>query len=176
VIVLVAGDHIEDHATKLLVAGLHGKPQALDDIEGLLVGVSAGGVEIEVSERSERLHMQFAAITQAIEPPRHEMPPAALFQQIAFGHLDAGIRGHEGVRILDHRISFGVIEFLVLVGADPVELEQPVVEAGRGFHLARAHFIRVAIPRDDGLRPRTACGGAHTQHLLEPIVPPTRSK
>ena len=38
-------------------------PRRLDHVEGLLVGVSAGGVEIEVGERGEGLHMQLAAIT-----------------------------------------------------------------------------------------------------------------
>src|SRR5208283_5375084 len=99
----------------------------------LLVGVSAGGVEIEVGERSEGLHMQLAAITQTIESSRHEVTPAAFLQQTTFGHIDAGISGHERVRILDDGIPFGVLEFFVLVCADPIELEQPVVEAGRSL-------------------------------------------
>ncbi len=89
-IVLVAGDNVEDHPPKLLFAGTHGEPESLDHVEGLLVGVSAGGVEIEVCERGQGLHVQLAAVTPAIEPSRHEMAPAALLQQTAFGHFDAG--------------------------------------------------------------------------------------
>ena len=175
-IVLIAADDVEDHPAKLLLARVHGKPQALDHVECLLVGVSTGRVEIEVGERSQGLHVQLAAITQSIEPPRHEMAPAALFHQGTFRHLDAGIGGHERVRILDDRIPFGVVEFLVLVCTDPVKLEQPVVEAGRGLHLPRAHFVRDSIPCDDGFRPCTAGGSTHTQHFLEPLVPAARSK
>src|ERR1700721_4319098 len=109
-IVLIAGDNVEDHPTRLLFAGTHREPQALDYIEGLLVGVSAGRVEIEVSERSQGLHMQLAAVTQTIEPSRHEMAPAVLFQQTTLRHLDTGISGHERIGILDDCISFRVLE------------------------------------------------------------------
>src|SRR5260221_10438883 len=105
-IVLVAADNIEDHPTKLLLASVDGKPQTLDHVEGLLVGVGAGGVEIEVGKRGQGLHMQLAPITQSIEPSRHEMAPAALVHQSTFRHLDTGISGHERVSVLDYRIPF----------------------------------------------------------------------
>src|ERR1700678_1687911 len=120
--------------------------------------------------------MQLAAVTQAIEPSRHKMAPAVLCQQTTFRHLDAGSSGHERVGILDDGIPFGVLELFVLVRADPVELEQPVVEAGRRLHLPRAHFIRISVPRDNGFRPRTAGGSAHPKYLLQSIVPPSGGK
>ncbi len=175
-IVLIAADHIKDHAAKLLFAITHGKAQAPDHIECLLVGIGTRRVEIEVGERSKGLHVQLAAIAATVKPARHEVAPATLLQQPAFGHLDTGVGSHQRIRVLDDRISFGVLEFLVLVGADAVELQQPVIESGRGLHLAGPHLIGLPVPGDDGLRPRAAGGRAHPQHLLQPFMPPTRGK
>jgi hypothetical protein len=58
--------------------------QSPDYVEGLLVGVDPGDIEIEMSQRSESLHVQLAAIRLSIKAPRHEVAPAALLEESAF--------------------------------------------------------------------------------------------
>jgi len=53
VIVLVARDHVEEHAAKLLLEEAHRQLESLHHIEGLLVGVYPGRVEIKMGERGE---------------------------------------------------------------------------------------------------------------------------
>ena len=82
----------------------------------------ARSVEIEVPERAERLHVELAAIAQAVEASRHEVARAALLQQPALGDLDAGIGGHERIGVLDDGIALGSSSSLSLLALTPSSL------------------------------------------------------
>ena len=57
--------------------------QRADRQEGLLVGVGAGLIEVEVLRATQGLHVQLRAGGIAVEPLRHEVAPPALLEQAA---------------------------------------------------------------------------------------------
>ncbi len=141
-IVLVARDDVEGHAPELLLGSFGAEAESADDRERLLIGVGAGLGEVQVRERGQRLHVALAAALIAVEAPGHEVPPAVLFQQPAFAHLDAGGTGHVRVGELDGAVALRVGEDLAgLIAGDAVELQQPVLEARAERQLAGAHLL-----------------------------------
>ena len=176
VVILVAGDDVEEHAAEELVEGGLAEVELLEDGEGLLVAGCAGGVEVEVAEGAEGLDVEFLAGGGAVEAAGHEVGASPVFfggvtgvllvffKQATVGHFDAGGTGHEVVGEFDAAEAGGFAEGL-LVGA--VELEEPVLEAGRGGDLAGADFVGGRVPGDDGFGAGTAGGGADLDDFLE---------
>ena len=66
--------------------------------------------------------------------------------------------GHQVVGVFDAAIVGPAAQFGIL--ADAIELEQPVLETGRGIELAAAYLIGLRVPGDDGLGARAAGAGA----------------
>ena len=88
VIVLVAGDDVEDRAPVLLFDHGHPEPHRPDRLHDLLVGVGARHVEIEVSQRPERLHVDLVSPASQPSPalvrPDRNSPVAAFQASTAF--------------------------------------------------------------------------------------------
>src|SRR5260370_30651858 len=103
--------------------------------------------------------MELGDVEYTVEAPRDDVASAALLEEPAVAHVDACIPGHECVRILDQRVALRVLELLVLVGADTIELEQPVTKPVRRLHLAGTHLVRLRAPGNDGLGTRPAGRG-----------------
>lgn len=82
-IVLIAGDDVENHASELLLDCIHRQFQTPDHVEGLLVGVRPGGIEVEVRKSGERLHVDLRAVAATIEAAGHEMPGTTLLRPAA---------------------------------------------------------------------------------------------
>lgn len=62
VVVLVAGDDVENHAAKLLFDLLRRQLQLAHNEERLLIAMCVGVVEIEIRHRAERGHVLPAAL------------------------------------------------------------------------------------------------------------------
>ena len=169
-VVLVAGDDVEDHASELLFRRLRGEAEAADHAEGLLVGVRFAELEVEVVEGGEGLHVELVAVRGAVEAAGHEVASVALFEQAALGHLDPGGARHLGVGPLDRAVATGVAEVAAGV-VDAVELEDPELEAGGRVDLARPHFFGLRVPGDQRLRPGAAGRGADAEDLLHRVAP-----
>ena len=86
--------------------------------------------------------MQFLATLKPVEAARHEVSTSVFLEQAALADVNARRTGHQRIGIFDHAVTFGIFKFLVLVAADAVELEDPVIEAGAGRNLARAYCSR----------------------------------
>jgi hypothetical protein len=90
VVVAVVGEHVEHRAAVLLLQGGLAEVQLAHDGEELRVAVGAGPVEVEVGQGAEREHVDLAAVIVAVEAPGHEVRAAALLEQAAGAHRDAG--------------------------------------------------------------------------------------
>ena len=166
-IVLVAGGDVEGHAPELLFRRVLAQPEPVDDAQGLFVRNRARLVEVVVGQRPEGLHVDLAARGRAVETPGHEVMPAGLVQDPAFGHPDAGRPRHEVIRVFDQPVTRGIFQFPVPVAGHAVELEQPVGKAVAGLDLPRANLIGLGIPGDDGFRAGAARRGADAQEVLQ---------
>lgn len=77
-----------------------------------------------------------------VETVFHEVFPAALLQETALRHVDAGGTGHQVVAAFDASEGNGRAE--VVVRADAVELQQPRLKAG-SVGLARTQFTGFGV-------------------------------
>ena len=114
--------------------------------------------------------MQLAAIVPAIEPLSHEVTTSVLFKELALGHGDTGSLSHERVRVLDGAVPLRIFQFLIFVAGHAIELQQPIGEAGASRKLSRPHFLGPPIPRNHGLRSRTARRGSYFQNVRQGLA------
>src|SRR5690606_42140869 len=103
----------------------------------------------------------------AVEARRHEMVEPALGGDAPLARVDAGGGGQQVEAIFDQPEALRVGQFLVAVVGDPVELEQPRTVAFTGLRLSRVELAGLRIPRQNGLGPGAAGGGAHAQDVLK---------
>ncbi len=93
----------------------------------------------------------------------------------ALAHLDAGINGHQVIGIFDRAIPLRIVQFTITVTADPIELQQPVLEATPGIDLAGTHLAGFRVPVHNGLGMGTACRGANAKDICQDLfvgIPP----
>ncbi|MNV25195.1 hypothetical protein D3C71_1162840 [compost metagenome] len=163
-VVVVGRQHIEHHAAQGLGKGRCIELQLAQGLEQLVVAVRLLLVEIQVRHAAQRLHV-VARIAVAVEALGHEMRPAALLQQVAVGHLDAGGARHQRVGVLDAAIVAARAE--LAVQTDAVELQQPGLIALGNIELAGAHILRGAAPGNRRLGARATGRGADLDDLAQ---------
>jgi hypothetical protein len=118
---------------------------------------------VEVCQAAQRLQVMLRVFVP-VEPFRHEMRAAALFQQSAGRHRDSCCARHQMVRMLDPAVI--LTDAQTFVRTDAVKLDQPVFEARPNVELSGSDLLRAAIPGNDG-QPCPAGGGAHLDDLGE---------
>src|SRR6266704_205172 len=69
------------------------------------------------------------------------------------------------IRVLDTPVALWITQLLVC--AEPVELQYPMLEPARDVKLTRADLLGLGIPGDDGLRPCAARRRPHANDLHE---------
>ena len=111
--------------------------------------------------------MHLAPVGVAVEAPRHEVAAPALVVQAASCHLDSRRPRHPRVRVLDAAEAERVSQFPVAVVRDAVELENPVLEAGRRVHLAGPELAGCRVPSEHRLRAGPASRSSDAQDVLE---------
>ena len=81
--------------------------------------------------RAQALHVEFLAGRPAVEAAGHEMGAAVFLQQAAIAHGDPGGAGHQVIGVFDAAVAERIVEFLVAVGGNAVEFQQPGFESRR---------------------------------------------
>ena len=175
-VILVACDDVEHHPPELLFGILHRQTQAADDHQRLLVRVSQGVVEVEVRQSGQRLHVQFLAVVEPVEPARHEVPSPVLLEKPAFGHSDSRGPGHERIGVLNRAEPLWVRQIAVFVVEDAVKLQQPVFKPRRRLDLSRAHLMRFRVPGNDRLGAGAARRRADAEDFTQCVFPVGVSK
>src|ERR1041384_7176617 len=79
-------------------------------------------VVVELRHRTERLDVDLR-IPYPIEPLRHEVRSAVLFEQSCVRERETGLARHEMIGVLDPAVADRIAE--LLVGAQPGELQDP---------------------------------------------------
>jgi len=170
VIVLVAGDDVEDRPAVLLLHLRLRERELAHHFDRLLVRVGAGGVVVEVGESRERLHVELLAAVTPIESLRHEVVSSALFQDATLGHPKAGPQRHLVIGILDQSVPESRSDLAVVARSHAVEFENPVRETGLQTGLAGPDDSRLGVPGDDRLGPGSARRRADLQDLVDRVV------
>ena len=130
VVVLVAGDDVEDASPYLFDDFVEAKPESAHGEESLLVRGALGNVEVVSGDCAQRRVVQLARCSDAVEPLCEEVRSWPLFEELALRHIDTGRLRHLRIGELDAPEPEWVGEFFVSVLGNAVELEQPVFEAG----------------------------------------------
>ncbi len=163
-VVVVDGQHVEDHSAQQLSHGLATKLERLGGLQQLVVAVCADLLVVQVAHGAQGLHVQ-PLIAIAVESLGHEVRAAVFPQKPGRRHVDARVPSHQVVGVLNAAVALGRTQHVVL--AHSVELEQPGLKAVRYIELAGAHLFCDGVPRNGGLRARAARGSAHLDDLLE---------
>jgi len=74
---------VERRPPELLLDVPHGQAEPTHHGDRLLLGMSPGGVEVEVPEGAERQHVELLAAFESVEPPGHVVSAAAPLEQPA---------------------------------------------------------------------------------------------
>lgn len=139
-------------------------------LEELLVRRRAALVVVEVLQGAEGLHEALPAVRLAVEAACHEVRAAVLAEEAARAHVDARRARDLGVAVLEQPVTRRVRHAPVAVEGDPVELDQPVLEARWERSLTRAHLLRRRVEPDHGLGARAARGRADAQDVEQRLV------
>ena len=129
-----------------------------DRVEITLVAEYELIVEVDVLKPSEAMEMEppggpGCVRGHTVEAPGHEMRELPVSEKVRLGHLDPGISGHAGIRVLDPSPRPRIPEGAHTLSRFPfrrhsVEFDEPGLLAGLGLGESRAHPVRPAIPED----------------------------
>src|SRR5436190_17977544 len=112
-------------------------------------------------------------VARAMETLRHDMGATLFFEHPGVRENHPRPTRHEMIRVLDPPISDGIAQFLI--GAQAIELENPMLEPARDVELTGAHLIGLGIPRDHGLGASPTCGRANANYLRDRVARMTGS-
>ena len=125
---------------------------------------------------AERLGVDLTAFRSPVESAGHEVTATALMMQAAVCHLNASGARHQVIGVFDASESFRIRQFSLLTVGNPVELQQPVFEAGLGVDLSRSKLAGFGMPREHRLRTGAAGRCTDAQDLFEGLLVAVRTE